>query len=72
MIWILLFYVLPFLICCVAGYYFSKKNGETIGEYLHGVLLCLIPLFNILFILFVIWEYIKADKSIQEFLNRKL
>ena len=72
MIWILLFYVLPFLICCIAGYHMSKTSGETVGQYLEGVLYSLIPLFNILFILFVIVEYIKADKSIQEFLNKKL
>jgi hypothetical protein len=72
MIWILLLYVLPFLICCVVGYFMSKTSGETVGQYLQGVLFFLIPLFNILFILFVIWKYIKADKSIQEFFNRKL
>lgn len=72
MIWILLLYVLPFLICCVMGYYMSKTSGETVGQYLEGVLYSLIPIFNVLFILFVIWEYIKVDESIREFFNRKL
>lgn len=72
MIWILLLYVLPFLICCIAGYYMSKSNGETIGDYLKGVLLCLIPLMNILFIISLIAKIIHDDKSIQDFLNRKL
>jgi hypothetical protein len=72
MIWILLLYVLPFLICCVIVYYQSKRDGETVGQYLEGVLYASIPIFNILYILFVIIEYIKADKSIQEFFNRKL
>lgn len=72
MIWILLLYVLPFLICCTVGYYMSKKNGETIGDYLQGVLLCLIPLLNILFIIFLIAKIIHDDKSFQDFLNRKL
>lgn len=72
MIWILLLYVLPFLICCIAGYYMSKKNGETVGDYLQGVLVCLIPLMNILFIISLIVKTIHDDKSIQDFLNRKL
>lgn len=72
MIWILLLYVLPFLICCIAGYYMSKSNGETVGGYLKGILLCLIPLMNILFIISLIAKIIHDDKSIQDFLNRKL
>ena len=72
MIWILLLYVLPFLICCVAGYYMSKSDGETVGDYLKGVLFCLIPLMNIIFIVLLIGEVINDDKSIQDFLNKKL
>jgi hypothetical protein len=72
MIWILLLYVLPFIVCCVLGYYMSKTNGETMKDYLNGVLLCLIPLMNILFILFTIGKYINDNKSFQDFLNKKL
>jgi hypothetical protein len=64
MIWILLLYVLPFLICCVAGYYMSKTNGETVGDYLRGVLFCLIPLINIIFIVLLIAKIINEDKSV--------
>lgn len=75
MIWIniiLSFYVLPFLICCVIVYYHSKRDGETVGQYLEGVLYASTPIFNILYILFVIIETIKKNRAIQEFLNRKL
>jgi hypothetical protein len=72
MIWILLLYVLPFIICCVLGYYISKTNGETMGDYLNGVLFSLIPLMNILFILFTIRKYINDNKSFQDFLNKRL
>ena len=72
MIWILLLYVLPFIICCVLGYYISKTNGETMGDYLNGVLFSLIPLMNILFILFTIGKYINDNKSFQDFLNKRL
>ena len=72
MIWILLLYVLPFLLCCVMGYYMSKANRETIGDYLRGVLFCLIPLINIILIILLIGKIIHDDKSIQDFLNRKL
>ena len=50
----------------------SKSNGETVGDYLRGVLFCLIPLMNILFIISLIAKIINDDKSIQDFLNRKL
>ena len=50
----------------------SKSNGETVGSYLKGILLCLIPLMNILFIISLIVKTIHDDKSIQDFLNRKL
>ena len=72
MIWILLLYVLPFIVCCVLGYYMSKTNGETMKDYLNGVLFCLIPVFNILFIVMIVGENIRSNKSIQDFLNKKL
>lgn len=50
----------------------SKSNGETVGGYLKGILLCLIPLMNILFIISLVAKIIHDDKSIQDFLNRKL
>jgi hypothetical protein len=50
----------------------SKADRETIGDYLRGVLLCLIPLINIIFIILMIGKIIHDDKSIQDFLNRKL
>ena len=50
----------------------SKSNGETVGSYLKGILLCLIPLMNILFIISLVAKIIHDDKSIQDFLNRKL
>lgn len=72
MIWILLFYVLPLLICCILGYYMSKENGETVKRYLQGVLICLIPLMNILFFILMIGKIINDNKKVQNFLNKKL
>ena len=72
MIWILLLYVLPFIVCCVLGYYMSKTTGDTMGDYLNGVLFSLITFLNILFIVMVVGENIRSNKSIQDFLNKKL
>ncbi len=54
------------------GYYMAKADRETIGDYLRGVLFCLIPLMNIIVLLLMIGKIIHDDKSIQDFLNRKL
>ena len=48
MIPLLIFYIIPFIICCVVGYHFSIKNKETWGQYFTGVLLCLLPIVNII------------------------
>jgi hypothetical protein len=50
----------------------SKTNGETMKDYLNGVLFCLIPVFNFLFIVMIVGENIRSNKSIQDFLNKKL
>jgi ABC-type transport system involved in multi-copper enzyme maturation permease subunit len=72
MIWILIFYIIPYILCCIVGYYLSKRDGETIGEYLIIVLFCLIPLMSILFLISTLYKIIKEDKTVREFLNRKL
>jgi len=72
MIWILLLYVLPYLLCCIVGYYKTKEAGETIGDYLKGILLCLIPMMNIFFLISVVIKSIENNTTIQEFLNKKL
>ena len=76
MIWILLFYVLPFLISSAIGYYVSKKDGDcTIGGYLVGVLLMLIPILNIVVIGMFINELapkLKIVQDIKEYLKQPL
>ena len=72
MIWILLLYMLPYLLCCIIGYYLSKRDGETVGDYLKGILFCLIPLMSILFLISILYKTIEKDRTIQEFLNKKL
>jgi hypothetical protein len=75
MIWILLFYVLPFISSVIIGYKHSKESGETRGQYLVGVLLVLIPLVNIAFIVAVMLEFLsksKTIKHIKEYLKQPL
>jgi hypothetical protein len=75
MIWILLIYVLPFLLSCGLGYKVSKESGETKGQFLVGVLVMLVPLLNIVFLIFLLSEYVKEPKtikSIKEYLKQPL
>jgi hypothetical protein len=75
MIWILLLYVLPFFISCILGYRVSKESGETKGQYLLGVFIVMIPLLNILFVMFLISEFLKEPKiikNIKEYLKQPL
>jgi len=75
MIWILLFYVLPFFISCILGYKAAKELGETRGQFLLGVLTMLIPLLNIAFMIFVISKFLgksKTIKNIKEYLKQPL
>ena len=75
MIWILLLYVLPFFLSCILGYKVSKESGETKGQYLVGVVIMLIPLFNIVLLIFLLSEYLKEPKIIKiikEYLKQPL
>ena len=75
MIWILLFYALPFLLSCGIGYKLSKETGETKGQFLLGALDMSVPLLNIAFLMYLIAEYLsesKIIKSIKEYLKQPL
>lgn len=75
MIWILLFYVLPFLLSCGIGYKLSKEAGETKGQFLLSTLDMLVPLLNIAFLMYLIAKYLKEPKiikSIKEYLKQPL
>ena len=75
MIWILLLYVLPFFLSCILGYKVSKEAGETKGQYLVGALAMLVPLLNIVFLIFLLSEYLKESKTIKiikEYLKQPL
>ena len=75
MTWILLLYVLPFLLSCILGYKISKESGETKGQFFFGVLVLLVPLLNIVFLIFLLSEYVKEPKiikNIKEYLKQPL
>ena len=65
MIYILLFYVLPFFLSCILGYKISKESGETKGQFLVGVLAMLVPVVNIAFIIAVLSEFLEKSKTIK-------
>jgi hypothetical protein len=50
----------------------TKNSGETVRDYLKGVLVCLIPLMNIIFLILMIGKTIHDNKTVQNFLNKKL
>jgi hypothetical protein len=75
MIWILLLYVLPFVVSIILGYYSTKKENGTKGEYLKGVLIMLIPLINIVAAVILTAEVtpkLKIIQDIKEYLKQPL
>jgi hypothetical protein len=76
MIWILLLYVLPLVLCTVGVYWMVKKNEGTIKDFLEPLPFCFIPIMNIAAlvagVLFTIEEFLQKDESWQNFKNKKL
>ena len=76
MIWILLLYVLPLVLSVLGGYYFVKRDGGSVKEFLEPLPYLFIPLFNIAVVIagiyFSIEKWIKEDDNWQDFLNKKL
>jgi hypothetical protein len=76
MIWILLLYVLPLVLCLIGGYWMVKKNEGTIKDFLEPLPFCFIPFMNIAALVagvyFSIEEFLQEDESWQNFKNRKL
>ena len=76
MIWILLLYVLPLVISVIGWYFFAKRDGGTVAEFLEVLPWLFIPLCNITAVivgLYILTEkWMKDDESVQNFLNKKL
>ena len=76
MIWILLLYVLPLVVGILGAYYFIKRDGGTVKEFLEPLPFLFIPLMNIAALvagLFIFIEkFLDEDESWQNFKNKKL
>jgi len=76
MIWILLLYVLPLTIGVLGAYLMVKRDGGPVIEFLKILPFLLIPMLNIIAVVacvfFEIEEWIKNNKSFQDFLNKRL
>jgi hypothetical protein len=76
MIWILLLYVLPLVLCIVGGYFFIKKEGGTVKDFLEPLPFLFIPLMNIAAVIagvyILIEKFLDEDESWQNFKNKKL
>ena len=76
MIWILLLYVLPLVVSVLGAYYFVKRDGGTIKDFLEPLPYLFIPLFNIVAVVagicLLIEKWIEEDDNWQDFLNKKL
>ena len=69
MIPLLIFYFIPFIICCVVGYHFSIKNKETWGQYFVGVLLCLLPIVNIIIAVSMVCKFFLNTQTGENLIN---
>jgi Na+/melibiose symporter-like transporter len=69
MISLLIFYIIPFIICCVVGYHFSIKNKETWRQYFIGVLLCLLPIVNIIIAVFIVCKFFLNTQTGENLIN---
>lgn len=76
MIWILLLYVLPLVLSIIGTYFFVKRDGGSMIEFLEPLPFLLIPIVNIIAVVvglyILIQKWMKDDESIQNFLNKKL
>ena len=76
MIWILLLYVLPLVVSILGAYYFIKRDGGSVKDFLEPLPFLFIPLMNIAALaagLFIFIEkFLDEDESWQNFKNKKL
>ena len=76
MIWILLLYVLPLVLSTIGAYFFVKRDGGSMIDFLEPLPFLLIPIVNIIAVVvglyILIQKWMKDDESIQNFLNKKL
>ena len=72
MIWIFLFYILPFLLSVVIGYKVGKSDEISKAEFIEYCLYCLIPIFNIVVIFNAIAQLVEDSDMWKRLKNNKL
>lgn len=50
MIWIFLFYILPFVLSCIILYVIEKREKGSVASYIKDCLMCLIPILNMIWL----------------------
>lgn len=72
MIWIFLFYILPFLLSVIIGYKLAKLDEVSKAEFIEYCLYCLIPIFNIVVIFNAIAQLVEDSDTWKRLKNSKL
>lgn len=72
MIWIFLFYILPFLLSVIIGYKLAKLDEVSKAEFIEYCLYCLIPIFNIVVIFNAIAQLVEDSDAWKRLKNSKL
>lgn len=72
MIWIFLFYILPFLLSVIIGYKIAKLDELSKAEFIEYCLYCLIPVFNIVVIFNAIVQLVEYSDTWKKLKNSKL
>ena len=72
MIWIFLFYILPFLLSVIIGYKIAKSEEVSKAEFIKYCLYCLIPFFNIIIIFNAIVQLVEDSDIWNKLENSKL
>ena len=73
---ITIWYLIPALLSIAVVYRLAKKEEADMKDFIKGVGLCLLPIFNVFIFIalffFVVADFITTNEKVQNFLNRKL
>lgn len=72
MIWVFLFYILPFILDCIILYVIEKREKGSVAGYIEGCLMCLIPILNIVWLFLGIIDLITHSNIWKRLDNIKL
>lgn len=72
MIWVFLFYILPFILSSIILYVIEKREKGSVASYIKDCLMCLIPILNIVWMFLGIIDLITHSSIWNRLDNIKL